>query len=927
MGHGVNVFLSTVTDEFEPPDKADGVAYRSTLRNICDRPNVTVRVQEAFIAAGVRTLDMLDDYIKTCEAVVHLVGDMTGAKANPAAVASLIRRYPDLAERLPVLKESLEIGSPAFSYTQWEAYLAVLHNKMLIIAQASESAPRGKTIPANDPQRQEQRDHLLRLRSLGHYPGFTFNNVHELAAFTLKSGLLDLLAKAHALPTTKPNNLPLATLGSLFKGRDAFLDTVRQKLRHGEHVSAIVGTQTVHGLGGLGKTRAAVEFGLRHAHEYSALLFVGADQPETLEKNLAELCGPMVLNLPEHQVNDQGVRYAAVVSWLSKNPGWFLILDNVDDAQAAAAVEGLLPHLRAGHVLITSRFGEWSGAVDRLDLEVLSPEASIEFLLERTEGNRRMEANDAVTVAELAQELDGLPLALEQAAAFIVAKQESFAGYLTRWKSREQKVRKWHDPVRMKYPQSIAVTWDASFDQLDWASRSLLNSLCWFSPDPIPVTVWQSPRAETAIADGAKRLAPQALDNADAEEARTGLSRYGLIQWQPDRTAFRVHRLVQEVTRERLAESDSKSVLQDTLEVLSDYLPSELSPGDIRSWPRWDPIRTHAATLLKHADEQGIVTTTTTRLMNDFGLLLYAKGLWNEAEPLMRRVLAIDEESYGAEHPNVAIRLNNLAQLLQTTNRLTEAEPLMRRALAIDEQSYGVEHPGVAIRLSNLAQLLQATNRLTEAETLMRRALAIDEQSYGAEHPEVARDLNNLAMLLKDTNGLTEAEPLMRRALAIDEQSYGVEHPGVAIDLNNLAQLLQATNRLTEAEPLMCRALVIDEQSYGAEHPNVARDLNNLAQLLKATNRLTEAEPLMRRALTIDEQSYGAEHPNVAIRLNNLALLLKATNRLTEAEPLMCRALAIFVNSLGHDHPSSVIVGSNYRALLEELGLPPEQIA
>ena len=93
----------------------------------------------------------------------------------------------------------------------------------------------------------------------------------------------------------------------------------------------------------------------------------------------------------------------------------------------------------------------------------------------------------------------------------------------------------------------------------------------------------------------------------------------------------------------------------------------------------------------------------------------------------------------------MAIRLNNLALLLQDTNRLAEAEPLMRRALAIDEQSYGPDHPDVAIRLNNLALLLQDTNRLAEAEPLMRRALAIDEKSYGPDHPNVAIRLNNLA--------------------------------------------------------------------------------------------------------------------------------------------------------------------------------------
>ena len=62
----------------------------------------------------------------------------------------------------------------------------------------------------------------------------------------------------------------------------------------------------------------------------------------------------------------------------------------------------------------------------------------------------------------------------------------------------------------------------------------------------------------------------------------------------------------------------------------------------------------------------------------------------------MRRALAIDEASFGPDHPNVAIGLNNLAALLRATNRLAEAEPLMRRALAIDEASFGPDHPNVA---------------------------------------------------------------------------------------------------------------------------------------------------------------------------------------------------------------------------------------
>ena len=264
---------------------------------------------------------------------------------------------------------------------------------------------------------------------------------------------------------------------------------------------------------------------------------------------------------------------------------------------------------------------------------------------------------------------------------------------------------------------------------------------------------------------------------------------------------------------------------------------------------------------------------------------------WEEAGH--QSAAALDEAGQLKNDEMLAWALNEHGQILKATSRFSEAEPLMRRALAVDEASFGDAHPTVAIRLNNLAQLLHDTNRLADAELLMRRALAIDEVSFGDTHPTVAIRLNNLAQLLLNTKRLSEAEPLIRRALEIVEVSFGDAHPNVAISLNNLAQLLKATNRLPEAEPLMRRALAINEASFGDTHPHVAIGLNNLASLLHSTNRRSEAEPLMRRALSITEANYGDNHPKVAIRLNNLAQLLKATNRRSEAEPLMRRAQAI----------------------------------
>ena len=123
--------------------------------------------------------------------------------------------------------------------------------------------------------------------------------------------------------------------------------------------------------------------------------------------------------------------------------------------------------------------------------------------------------------------------------------------------------------------------------------------------------------------------------------------------------------------------------------------------------------------------------------------------------------------------------LNNLAQLLKATNRLEEAEPLMRRALAIDEKSYGPEHPDVARDLNNLALLLQDTNRLEQAEPLMRRVVVIFlkfTRSTGHLHPHLKAAFGNYRSIL-EAMSLGEEEIARRIAevgkeAGLDEHSY-----------------------------------------------------------------------------------------------------------------------------------------------------------
>lgn len=782
--------------------------------------------------------------------------------------------------------------------------------------------------------------------------------LHEFLLRENAKGTQSIPASTIPVTNDPPSNLPGGYIGRTFVGREQFLKDLRTSLLKQTHTTAITqrpAATVTEGLGGLGKTHVAVEYADKHRDKYTALLFISGDTPQKLQTGLAALCDVPGLNLNDNLPPDEAARARIALHWLATHSGWLLIVDNVDDEAAAQALTAHFDQLRTGHVLITSRLAIWSENVDSLDLSVLSPNDATDLLLKLTDKRRRRAIDDDTQARTLAALMDGLPLALHQAAGYIDEQRLSFAQCLATYKDEAAELLSWFNGLRIPYersdkiaPRPVLITWKTSFDQLDDDARFWLLVFSHFAPDPIPEFLLDSKPDATAEVKTRHRAALKAIAQAD---------KFNLLTRYDDSPRFKLHRLVQEVTRLSASDLERAAALAMGIQLVGEGYPG--APQDVRTWEGWNSLQPHALALCLYAPDEpaaeglswmlgelsvllgtkslfehaeqlirralkideasyGSEHPTVCIRLNNLAQLLQVTNRLAEAESLMRRILNLDEAYYGSEHPTVAIRLNNLAHLLRDTNRLAEAEPLMRRALRIDEASYGPGHLTVALRLNNLAQLLQATNRLAEAESLMRRVLEIDEINYGSDHPDIAIHLNNLAGLLYDTNRMTEAEPLMRRALQIDEVSYGSEHPMVAIRLNNLAGLLQATNRLAEAEPLMRRALQIDEVSYGPEHPNVAVRLNNLAGLLLETNRLTESEPLMRRALKIDEASYGSNHPNVANRLNNLAQLLKETNRLVEAEPLIRRALQIDEASYGLAHPKVAIRLNNLAQLLQD---------
>jgi tetratricopeptide (TPR) repeat protein len=849
----LKIFVSAVTSEFGKARDALAADLRACGHEVAVQSDFTLSPDSETL------LGRLAEYIRDCHAVICLVGKQCGF-CPPARAA----------ERLPgVLPDDFREAS----YTQWEFFLARHYKRRPYVYVARDDYMPAKA-PSTSDRADLQKAYLEFLKADGVHYG-PFSNIDQLARAVFKN-LPELGEKPEGKPrpTAKPIVLPYQSIGDLFKGRDEFMARLRESLTRTRGGRTAIFSQALYGLGGIGKTRAAVEYAWANADEYDALLFVVAETPEALRRNLAALSANLT---PQLDTTDDAVKLAAVLDWLRANPGWFLILDNVDSRDALVEVEHLLAGLTGGHVIITSRLADFPGDIQPLELNVLAIDDAAAFLLERTKDRRRVAADDAAQARVVAQELDGLALALEQAAAFVSHRRLTFTQYLEQWRSKRDEVLAWYGPTVTGYPRAVAVTWQTSVAQLTEGGRQLLERLAWLAPEKVPESLLDVP-----------------IPGAESENLRDAyddLAALSLVTRDAEGPFFLVHRLVQDVTRRSVVGEARRPRLIEALGWIDEAFAGD--PNDVRDWATLEPLAPHARAATAHADEADI-TEPTSRLMSQLGVLLNTKALHAEAEPLMRRTLAIDEKRLGSDHPDVAIRLNNLAMLLHDTNRFAEAEPLMRRALAIDEKSFGADHPNVAMRLSNLAELLRTTDRFADAEPLFRRALAIDEKSFGPDGPNVGVFLNNLAELLRATHRFAEAEPLFRRALAIDERSFGPDHPNVARGLNNLALLLQATDRLAEAEPLMRRSVAIDEKSFGPDHPDTATVLCNLARLLQDTDRLAEAEPLMKRALVVFiefTRRTGHSHPRLDAAFDIYAGLLAATGRSDEEIDAACAKL------------------------------------
>jgi len=636
-----------------------------------------------------------------------------------------------------------------------------------------------------------------------------------------------------------------------FTGRDVELTALAAALKPGGTAAV---TQVLQGGGGVGKTALAVEYAYRQRARFDTVWWVRAQEPATLVGDYAELA--VALGIVQAGQADQQHAASAVRRWLVDHDRWLLLFDNAGAPDALTGLEapldtvaGLLPQVVHGQVLVTSRDARWEQHATLAELEVFTPDEAVAFLLVRSG------SGDQATATEVAELLGCLPLALEQAGAYLRATRVALSAYRDRLRQFPTLTMAKGRPRDRDPTDTVATTWQVSLEQVRSVAGAvaLLEVCAFLSPEEIPRDLFAQeldpPPEELAILTG---------DSFALDEAVAAVRRFGLVK-ASERT-LAMHRLVQQVIRDRLDQDQQRQKAAVALRLISATFPAEHADPD--AWPIYAWLLPHALAVTGHAEALGLDPERAAWLLTEAGLYLWQRADHQQARGLLERALAIYEARLGPDDPTIAHSLNNLAYVLHSQGDLPSARTLYERALAIDEARLDPDHPDTATSLSNLALVLRTQGDLDTARTLHERALHIRETRLGADHPDTAWSLHGLARVLRAQGDLDHARGLHERSLAIYEARLGADHPDTAGSLSNLAIVLADQGDLDGARALHERALAIYEVRLGPDHPDTAQSLYNLAAVLHAQRDLQAARTLHERALHIRETRLGPNHPD-----------------------------------------------------------------
>lgn len=768
----------------------------------------------------------------------------------------------------------------------------------------------------------------------------------------------DTSAPMPRFPGALPRVWSVPPRNPTFTGRSAVLERIREELGGGMTI-VLPRPQTLFGLGGVGKTQVALEYVHRFMGDYDLIWWISSEQTELVTASLAELAGRLGLPVGD----DISAAAQDALEYLRNTAAsqrWLLVFDNADDPEA---VRPFLPGGQ-GHVLLTSRNQNWSQLGNSLEVDVFQRTESVEHVLRRVPSLSAQEA-DRVAAA-----VGDLPLAVEQAGAWLAETATPVDDYLKELKAQATRVLSLSQPPG--YPEPVAATWNISITRLQSRSPAavrLLQLCAFFAPEPISGNLLYSDQMLNALVPYDESL----QDRLNLGQLIQELSRFALAKVDQATRSIQVHRLVQTVMRSQLSFDERESTMHEVHRILVGARPIQGDTDDPDNWERFGEIWPH----LDASEASTCDEPDTRQLLIDRVRYLWKRGDLKAAYSFGSQ---LDEQWRGrdnsAETParrRYFERQNHfldfhLANILRSQGKYVEAFEKDERILGW--QRTNLDRPGkpdthTLMTASGLATDLGTLGRFDEALTMARQAYNGFKDLLGQDHPRTLAAANNLGVCLRMVGDCYEARDIDQETLDRRRVVLGPDHPYTLFSTGNLARDLREAGSYQESATLLSSTYEAYKQVLGKNFPDTLRTAKSLAVSLRKAGKLEDALRLTSNTRDRYQEKYsslvtpdflactlnlaadlyatddrdaalamaeevigeyritpGERHPMTLAAVNNLGICLRGTGELERAKEVLEANLTALREVLGETHPYTLSCMVNFANVLAELGGP-----
>ena len=665
-------------------------------------------------------------------------------------------------------------------------------------------------------------------------------------------------------PQSEPGVSIAAPVGQLderlpLRGRDDLLTALTdRRAKAGSRV------RVVHGLGGCGKTRLALEVASRMEKRGFVIWWVSAADDNRMAVGMRALARRVGVTDVELRHGD-----AADLLWQrldSRGHRWLLVIDNADDPQILAGHDGYvgdgtgwlrLPQSAAGMVLVTSRDGRtssWGPWCSLYRLGVLASDEAARVLMDHARGYE--ELGSAEEAAALARRLGGLPLALKIAGSFLaesVAVPAAFAElgaactysqYLAALEGGQLET-VFPTPsagefTRDQARQVIGRTWELTLDMLTARkmpeARRVLRLLACLADAPIPYELL----LDTGILSDSPLL--EGISGPRLWQILETLAGFGLIDLingdGKNLASIRLHPLVRDTSRSGDIDPDEREAyLMLAAELLHRAAAAEAigPPEDPATWPKWQVLVAHAIyifdTLIANSgclDEAAIVASYPAAFTARYQA---AQGLYSQAEEAQRKILALRLRVLGADHPDTLAARHALAWHMAERGDHAAAEAEHRDILAARLRIVGVDHADTLATQHAIAWHMAEQGNHAAAEAEYRDILAAKVRVVGADHLDTLATRHAMAWHMAERGDHAAAEAEYRDILAARLRVQGADHPFTLATRHAIALLMAKRGDHAAAEAEYRDILAARLQVLGADHPDAVVTLHAIALL------------------------------------------------------------------------------------------------